>query len=516
MLLAFGATSQAADAAKRLPNVVVFLVDDLGWRDLGCYGSPFYETPHVDRLAESGVRFTHAYAACHVCSPTRASILTGKSPATLHLTDWLPGRRDFPFQKLKNAPIVQHLPFREITIAEALKEHGYATLLVGKWHLGEEPSGPLKHGFDVQIPRWNKGWPNTGYHAPFELDGLTDAPGDYLTDRLTDEALRLIEAHQDRPFFLYLAHFAVHDPIQGREDLVAKYQAKLARDPPPDSTPFILEGNPAAPDPLSRLELDFLLQDDSYQGFRVLPNRTVKIKQRQDNVVFAAMVESVDKSLGRVLAQLKSLDLDQNTIVIFLSDNGGMSAANFGRPERVIPATHLDAAFSTSNLPLRGGKGWLYEGGIRIPLIVKWPGEAQQGAVCDIPVASTDLYPSVLEMIGLDARPQQHTEGFSFARLLQGDRAFGREAIFWHFPHYSNHGMQSPGGAVRQGDYKLLEYFENDSVQLFNLQDDPGEQFDLSREKPELAARLRRMLHTWRTKVSAQMMAPNPDYQPLR
>jgi arylsulfatase A len=265
---------------------------------------------------------------------------------------------------------------------------------------------------------------------------------------------------------------------------------------------------------LSRSELDALLRDDAYQGYRVLPNRTVKIKQHQDNVQFAAMVQSVDESLGRVLARLEALGLDENTIVILFSDNGGMSAANFGRPDRTIPASRLDAAFSTSNLPLRGGKGWLYEGGIRVPLIVKWPGRAKPGTVCDTPVVSMDLYPTVLEMIGVDLRPRQHTGGLSLAGLIKGEEQLAREAIYWHFPHYSNHGMQSPGGAVRCGDFKLLEYFENNSIQLFNLRNDPGEQHDLSREEPEIAARLRRMLHSWRTRVSAQTMPPNPDYHP--
>jgi arylsulfatase A len=516
LLIAVGFASAPAVAADRPPNVVLFLVDDLGWRDLGCYGSGFYETPHIDRFAKESVRFTQAYAACHVCSPTRASIMTGKYPARLQMTDWLPGRRDFPFQKLKNAAIRQQLPVEETTIAAALKEHGYATGHFGKWHLGEEPSGPLAHGFDVQIPRWNKGWPRAGYHAPFQMDGLEGAPGDYLTDRLTDEALRFIEDHRDRPFFLYLSHFAVHDPIEGRSDLVEKYQAKLDRSPPDHDGPFILEGNPDAKTPLSRAKLEALLQEKTFQGHRIWPNRTVKIKQQQDNVQFAAMVESMDESFGRVLAKLQSLELDGDTIVIFFSDNGGMSAANFGRPERVIAASNLDAAYATSNLPLRGAKGWLYEGGLRVPLLVKWPERGRRGTVCDVPVISTDLYPSLLEMLGVPARPDQHSDGVSLVPLLQGTAKLNREAIYWHFPHYSNHGMQSPGGAVRSGDYKLIEYFENNTVQLFHLGNDPGEQHDLAVAEPQTAARLRAMLHRWRASVSAQMMETNPDYRPLQ
>lgn len=515
LLLATLLAATPALAADRLPNVVLFLVDDLGWTDLGCYGSRFYETPHADRLAKEGVRFTQAYAACHVCSPTRASILTGKYPARLQLTDWLPGRKEFAFQKLQNAHIRQQLPPEEVTLAEALHKHGYATAHIGKWHLGEDPSGPLSHGFDVQIPRWNKGWPKAGYHAPFQMEGLENRPGDYLTDRLTDEALKFIEGNKDAPFFLYLSHFAVHDPIQGRADLVKKYQAKLQRGTAETKDAFILEGNPDARPPLSSTELAALLKEDAWQGFGVLPKQTVKIKQRQDNVQFAAMVESMDESLGRVLAKLKTLGLADNTIVIFVSDNGGMSAANFGRPDRTIPAAQLDAAYSTSNLPLRGGKGWLYEGGIRVPLIVKWPDKGRR-TVCDVPVISTDLCPSVLEMAGLLALPEQHVDGMSFAPLLQGATELQREALYWHFPHYSNHGMQSPGGAVRCGDYKLIEYFENNTVQLFNLAKDPGEQHDLAVQEPESAARLKAMLHRWRETVSAQMMESNPDYKAER
>ncbi|MDP7206771.1 MAG: sulfatase-like hydrolase/transferase, partial [Pirellulaceae bacterium] len=354
---------------------------------------------------KQGVRFTQAYATCHVCSPTRASIMTGKYPARLHLTDWLSGRREFPFQKLQNAEIHQQLPLEEITIAEALKEHGYRTAHIGKWHLGEEPFGPLQQGFDIQVPRWNKGWPRAGYHAPFQLDGIENVEGEYLTDRLTDVAEKFIEESRDQPFFLYMSHFAVHDPIQGREDLVKKYQQKLDSRRRQKGPAFILEGNPDDASSLSREELAARLLKPDWAGFRVLPDRTVKIKQQQDNVQFAAMVESVDESLGRLLARLRTLKLDENTIVILFSDNGGMAAGNFGNPSRVINADRLDRAFSTSNLPLRGAKGWLYEGGIREPLIIRWPGQGGRGKVSDVPVISTDFYPTILEMVGLPFQP---------------------------------------------------------------------------------------------------------------
>jgi arylsulfatase A-like enzyme len=272
-----------------------------------------------------------------------------------------------------------------------------------------------------------------------------------------------------------------------------------------------LEGNPDAADVPSPAELNALLDDERYRDFRLLPERMVKIKQLQDNVQFAAMVESMDESFGRVLTRLEQLGLDQRTIVVFFSDNGGMSAANFGNPDRVIPPTRLDAAFSTSNLPLRAGKGWLYEGGIRVPLLVKWPGKGRSG-VCDVPVISTDFFPSILEMTGIAGAEQSALDGVSFAPLLAGAGELQREAIYWHFPHYSNHGLQSPGGAIRRGDYKLLEYFENGTVQLFNLRTDPGEQQDLADAEPERAVALKSMLHAWRQGVNARMTEPKPAF----
>ena len=500
--------------AEEYPNVIFFLVDDLGWTDVGCYGSSFYDTPNIDRFATVGVRFTSAYAACHVCSPTRSSILTGKYPARNKMTDWIRGRRDFPFQRLLNVRTGQHLPFEEVTIAETLQSHGYKTAAIGKWHLGSAPSTPDKHGFDEHVPRnWPRGAPNRTYHAPYNLQGLEEAPeGEYLTDRLTDEAIDFIESNQGTPFFLYLAHFAVHDPIQGRGDLVEKYEGKLRASPTRGDRPFILEGNPDQAEPLSREYLDESIDDEAYAGYKVLPNRTVKIKQYQDNTQFAGMVEAVDQSLGRILKKLEDMAIDDQTIVIFFADNGGMSGANLGNPRRVIPAEKLDVAFSTSNLPLRGAKGWLYEGGIRVPCIVKWPGQGRQGVVSDEPIISTDFYPSILEMAGLPLVEDQHEDGVSIVPILKGESTLNREAIYWHFPHYSNHGMQSPAGSIRSGDYKLLEYFENYTVQLFNLKDDIGEQNDLSKSMPEKTAELRDKLHAWRESVQAQMPEPNPDY----
>ena len=440
--------------------------------------------------------------------------MTGKYPARLHLTDWLGGRRSYAFESLTSPDFLQELPLEESTIAEAFKAHGYATAHIGKWHLGEDPFGPLEQGFDMRVPNWNKGWPNAGYYAPFELDGVEDEPGQYLTDRLTDYAKDFISENQDQPFFLYMSHFAVHDPIHGRPDLVEKYRQKLASVDPSNSPPFLLEGNPDDPQPLTNEQLVSLIDLPPYQDYKVLPERTVKIKQHQDNIEFAAMVESMDESLGRIVDHIDQLGLTDNTLIVFFSDNGGMSGANFGGASRVVDSSRLDSAYSTSNLPLRGAKGWLYEGGIRVPMIVKWPEKfSDSSRIVEEPVISTDFYPSLLEMAGLPARDEQALDGVSFVPALNGD-SFNRGPIFWHFPQYSNHGMQSPGGAVRFGDYKLLEYFENNTVQLFNLREDIGERNDLSQTEPQIREELRTLLRSWREDVDAQMPPRNPDYDP--
>lgn len=504
------------------PNIVFILADDLGWSDIQCYGSKFYETPNIDRLATQGVRFTNAYAACHVSSPTRGSIISGQYPARTHLSDWLPGRKDFPFQKLKNAIPVQHLPYEKNgSFATVLQANGYETAIIGKWHLGEDSLTTERQGFKNHTPSgWLKGWPAVGYFSPYGMPGLSDgADGEYLTDRLTDEANRFITENKEKPFFLYLSHYAVHDPIQGRADLVKKYEEKLTKMVKPAGLPYILEGNPDDKNPLTRDELNCMIETNKFSGFKLLPNNTVKIKQFQDNVQFAAMVESVDESVGRVMAKLKELGLDKNTIVIFVSDNGGMSAGNFGNPGRVIPKDKLDQSFATSNLPLRGAKGFLYEGGIRVPLIVKWPQQGKTNIVSDIPAISVDFYPTILEMVGVKVETLNHTiDGQSLVPMISADKKYQSgpaiRPIFWHFPHYSNHGLQSPGGAIRFGDYKLLDYFENNSVQLFNLKNDPGEQHDLSKTEPEKAKELKDMLDKWRKDVKADMMPPNPDYKP--
>jgi arylsulfatase A-like enzyme len=452
----------------RKPNFVFFLVDDLGRQDLGCYGSTFYETPNIDRLAAQGMRFTNAYAACPVCSPTRASIMTGKYPARLGITDWIGAPQ-------KPTTYREYLPLEETTIAEALREVGYATGYVGKWHLATSGAAdrrqyyPDRQGFDSNIAGDNSGSPPTYFH-PYARGkrSLETMPpggkdGEYLTDRLTDEATKFIEARRDGPFLLYLAHYAVHTPLESKKELTEKYQAKAAKLP-----------SPPAPLPV-------------YGSYQTRP--------RQDHAVYAGMVQSVDESVGRVLRKLEELGLEQNTIVIFMSDNGGLSTVAREGP--------------TCNLPLRAGKGWLYEGGIREPMIVKWPGVVKPGSVCHQPVISTDFYPTMLEMAGLPPKPAQHVDGISFAALLRGTGTLDRKAIYWHYPHYHGSGSR-PSGAVRAADYKLIEWYEDGKVELYNLKDDLGEWHDLAVMMPDKAQELRAMLQAWRSETGAKMPMGEP------
>ena len=501
--------AQVRDSKK--PNVVFILVDDMGWRDLGCFGSEFYETPRIDSLAENGVRFTSAYSACHVSSPSRASILTGLYPASLGLTDWLPGRKDYPFQWFSTTNVRQGLPSGTETIAETLKDNGYRTALIGKWHLGENGSRPQEHGFDIHIPDgYLKGWPET-YYAPFRMNEYNGQDGDYLTDRLTDEAIKFISENKNLPFFLLLSHFAVHDPIEGRPDLVRKYEKKLARMPSAHFDPYVLEGDPDDPDLLSSDELQEFMDNPVCSLHKILPHNLVKIKQVQDNVNFAAMVESVDESVGRIVSALDSLDLGKNTILIFYSDNGGMSAANYDNPNRIIDSKNADKAYSTSVVPLRGGKGWMYEGGIRVPLIVSWPGKIKPGTVSDFPVTGPDFYKTIVSLTNVTAPDWAGSDGIDFSPAIMGE-SMSERALFWHFPHYSNHGMSSPCGAVRFGKYKLIEYYRNGTVQLFDLDKDISETEDISKDFPEITDSLKKMLSNWRASVGAEMPVANASY----
>jgi arylsulfatase A-like enzyme len=445
-------------AKESIPNFVFILIDDMGWKDLGCNGSTFYETPNIDRLASQGMRFTDAYAACPVCSPTRASILTGKYPARLHLTDWLPGRTDRPSQKLLRPQFQQFLPPEEESLAKALNHLGYVSASIGKWHLGGAAYSPEKHGFDLNIGGSDKGSPPS-YFAPyrnqnFSIPHLEKATeGEYLTDRLTEEAEQFIESNKDRPFFLYLAHYAVHIPLQAKREIIGKYQLKA------------------------------------------------KPGSAQNNAIYAAMVASVDDSVGRIVKKLDELHLAKRTVVFFTSDNGGLSV-------KEGPNTP-----STSNAPLRAGKGYLYEGGIREPLIIRWPGVIKSCSICATPVSSVDFFPTILAMAGGQNNSLNPVDGVNLMPLFRQSGVIPRDALFWHYPHYSNQGGK-PGGAVRQGDYKLIEWYEDGKLQLFNLKEDVGEENDLAAAMPEKAESLHQLLVDWRKAVHAQMPSPNPNYEP--
>ncbi len=473
---ALGNFNFCTDVQAEKPNFVFFLIDDLGWKDLGCYGSTFYETPNIDKLAAEGMKFTDAYAACPVCSPTRASILSGKYPARLNITNWIGGRQK---RKLLPPEYVHQLPLEEITMAEVLKETGYATGFIGKWHLGEKPYFPENQGFDVNIGGHGAGHP-ASYFYPYKsknerrpqwnvpgLDGGKE--GEYLTDRLTDESLKFLDNNKDKPFLLYLSHYAVHTPVQSKKELTDKYREKVSN--LPDSG-----------------------------GKEQLKERLSYTKLIQDNPAYAGMVQSTDESIGRVMNKLDELGLSENTIVIFMSDNGGLSTIS------------KRDGYPTANLPLRAGKGWLYEGGIREPMIIKWPGVVKPGSVCNDVVTSTDFYPTMLEMAGRKQMPEQHVDGISMVPLLKQEGTVNRDAVYWHFPHYHGSGNR-PSGAVRAGDYKLIEWYEDSRVELYNLKEDIGELNDLSQQIPEKVEELKRKLDKWRKETNAKMPVPNPDWK---
>lgn len=454
------------------PNIVFILIDDLGWRDLGCYGSTFYETQNLDRLAAQGVRFTQATAACPVCSPSRASLMTGKWPARLGITQYIhdsPGSRG----KLVDAPFVRELAHTEVSVANALREGGYTTWHVGKWHLGKESFYPETHGFEVNIGGCYMGHPHHGYFSPYQIPTLTDGPeGEYLTDRLTDEAMALVERHvqsgSDKPFFLNFWHYAVHTPIQVPEALKGKYLAKAAA-----------------------LGLDKIPPFEEGEPFPTEEKQHLRVRRRrlQSDPAYAAMVENLDTNIGRLVARLP-----ENTVVIFTSDNGGLATSE-GSP--------------TCNAPLVEGKGWMYEGGIREPLIV-WEPRRFAPQLCETPLSSPDFYPTLLELAGLTPRPEQHCDGRSFVPLLHGE-TLPERPLFWHYPHYGNQGG-TPGAAVRLGPWKLIEFFEDNHCELYNLDDDPSEQENVALQNTARVAQLQDLLHRWQEEVAAVHPLANPKY----
>jgi arylsulfatase A-like enzyme len=474
LFLLLTASSDGLDcacAADRPPNIVVFLVDDLGQRDLGCYGSTFYETPHIDRLAADAMKFTQAYSNCPVCSPTRASLMTGRYPQRCGITDYINNSRSNQPEgwtrntKLLPAPYEDHLALDERTIAEELRDAGYATFFAGKWHMGREGFFPTDQGFDVNKGGRSWGAPKS-YFSPYGNPNLSDgAPGESLTLRLGEEACEFIETSRDRPFLVYLSFYSVHTPLQGPERLVEKYDAKAAK----------------------------LESTDAKWG----KEHANKVRLVQDHPTYAAMVEETDNAVGLVLDKLKELGLTDNTIVLFTSDNGGLSTSE---------------AFSTSNVPLRAGKGWMYEGGIRVASIFRWPGVIKAGSECATPIISFDYFPTLLDAAGKKMNSDCQIDGVSIMPLLRGEKIADR-ALFWDYPHYGNQGG-SPASAVRDGKLKLIEWREDDSVELYDVVADPSETKNLASHETETVERLRQLLHAWRKSVGAKTPKPNPNFKP--
>lgn len=445
-------------------SYVLIVVDDLGYMDIGANNPEcFYETPNIDRLAQSGMRFTDGYAANPVCSPTRFGIQTGRYPTRKDATNYFSGRRGGRFAP---APLHDQLDHDEITIAEALKKQGYATFFAGKWHLGPtEEFWPTQHGYDVNAGGFKAGGPYGGkkYFSPYGNPRLSDGPdGEHLPDRLASETCKFMEAHQKEPFFAMLSFYSVHTPLIGRPDLVEKYKKKAEK----------INGQEFA---------------DEEQIFPNDQKRRVRILQK--HAVYAAMVEAMDQAVGKVMKKIEDLGLEDEVVICFTSDNGGLSTSE-GSP--------------TSNLPLRGGKGWVYEGGIREPFIVKWPGLTKAGSVNPTPVMSTDFFTTFVKAAGGEIK---HTvDGVDLRPALQGGD-LDRDALYWHYPHYSNQGG-IPGGAIRMGDWKLFERYEDGRVHLYNLKEDLGEKNDLAEKHPDKVKAMRAKLHAWYEETDAKFLQP--------
>ncbi len=474
-LLSCGVTH--ALCAPKQPNVLFILVDDLGWNDIGCMGSDYYETPNIDRLAQEGVLFTNGYAACQVSSPSRASILTGKYTTNHGVTNFLGAptgeawRSKKRYTKMIPPQYVPNLSLDESTLPEYMRECGYKTFFAGKWHLGDEGSYPEDHGFDINLGGWSSGGPRGGYFSPWENPSLPNVEdGENLSLRLGRETADFITSHtkqsKKQPFFAYLSFYAVHSPIQTSEDRWRYFRDKAEQ---------------------------MGIEDVGYVTDRAMPER-----QNQDNPVYAGLIQQMDDAVGVVLAALEQAGVDENTLVIFTSDNGGVVSGD---------------NFSTSLKPLRGGKGMQWEGGIRVPLIVRTLGEKSIDS-CDTPVCGIDLYPTIVDYVGLPYNDSQSVDGVSITPLLSGDTITQRP-LFWHYPHYGNQGGE-PSGVIREGDWKLIRYYEDDRVELYNLQIDMSELEPLNHLYPSKVKELDQKLVAWLELTHAIMPTADPEYSPQK
>jgi arylsulfatase A-like enzyme len=473
--------SSEVQQKDRSPNIVFVLADDLGWKDLGCYGSSFYDTPNCDRLAREGIRFTNAYAAAPVCSPTRISILTGKHPARTQTTEYFGGPTAKQWRETHNTrvlspAITEHLELDEITLPEMLRSRGYKTFFAGKWHCGEEPFWPQYQGFQQNLGGWTQGGPYGGekYFSPYENPMLKDGPaGEHLPDRLASETIDFIERNSDRPFFAFLSMYSVHTPLMARKDLQAKYEKKRER---------------------LKLEAKWS-QEDSVWG-----DKPMGVRMTQD-AVYAGMVEAMDQAVGRVMATLDRLLLTENTIVIFVSDNGGLSTSS----GKWVP---------TSCAPLRAGKGWLYEGGIRVPMMIRWPQMIAAEKTSDTPVITNDLFATLASVTGQDRPKEEFRDGNDLSGLWQ-EQDFPPRNLYWHYPHFGNQGG-FPGAVVRSGDWKLIRNFENNTTELYNLKQDIGETRNQAAEQAEIAFRLTKDLEKWQNSVNAKPTKKNASFEMAR
>ncbi len=461
---------QAEEAKK--PNILVFFVDDLGYMDVSVNNPDgFYETPHIEALAKSGMLFTDGYATCPVCSPSRVSMLTGKYPTRVGTTHLFPGKKGSPGKsgKFNPAPFVGELPLEEVTIAEALKSKGYATFFAGKWHLGYgEDFRPQKQGFDINIGGYDRGGPYSGkrYFAPFKNPEIKEESpdGEHLPHRLARETVKFINESGDQPFFAYLSFYSVHTPLMGRKDLIEKYKKKA-------------------------IEIGNTESEDDFAPYMRTNKRLNKIRVKQTHTTYAAMVEAMDLAVGHVIEGLKKSGKYDNTIIVFTADNGGLSTSE---------------GYPTSNKPLNGGKGWVLEGGIREPWIIRFPGVTKEGSVSKTPISGIDFFPTVAKVAGYEA--DDEIDGLDLRPLLEG-KELERDALYWHYPHYSNQGG-FPGGVIRMGDFKLVENYEDGSAALFNLVDDIGELNDIAENHPEKVTQMRTKLHAFYQKHDAKFLQP--------